>query len=221
MEAHEEQEESEITERYDSEDDTGDDMPPAPSAFPPDWDLATAVVEAVSDPETSKSLARAAVSDEPSTQPVVEDDVEPQIQQVEEVEEIEPQGPAKTDPAPAALESAAGVQEDLSIKEAPAPLPPYILSPIRPSDGDHVNMITVVLRSTGDKVRDNLRIRQIYGTLITYPGNDRFAFQVFERGRGYLIEFPNFTTGLCPELIGRLKTFIPNDQLRIESITFQ
>lgn len=221
MEAHEEQEESEITERYDSEEYTGDDMPPAPSAFPPDWDLATAVVEAVSDPETSKSIARAAVSDEPSTQPVVQHDGEPQVHQVEEVEEIEPQGPAKTDPAPTALAAAAGVQEDLSIKEASAPLPPYILSPIRPSDGAHVNMITVVLRPTGDKVRDNLRIRQIYGTLITYPGNDRFAFQVFERGRGYLIEFPNFTTGLCPELMARLKTFIPNDQLRIESITFQ
>ncbi len=82
-------------------------------------------------------------------------------------------------------------------------------------------MITVVLRSTGDKVRDNLRIRQIYGTLITYPGQDRFAFQVFERGRGYLIEFPNFTTGLCPELITRLRPFLQDEHLRIEPITFQ
>ena len=82
-------------------------------------------------------------------------------------------------------------------------------------------MITVILRPSGDKVRDNLRIRQIYGTLIAYPGKDRFAFQVFERGRGYLIEFPNFTTGLCAELVKRLKIFIPEGNLRIEPITFQ
>jgi DNA polymerase-3 subunit alpha len=77
------------------------------------------------------------------------------------------------------------------------------------------------LRSGQDKVRDNLRIRQIYGTLITYPGKDRFAFHVFERSRGYLIEYPNFTTQVCPELLSRLKSFIPADQLRVEEITFQ
>jgi DNA polymerase-3 subunit alpha len=82
-------------------------------------------------------------------------------------------------------------------------------------------MITIILRSSHDKVRDNLRIRQIYGTLITYPGKDRFAFHVFERGRGYLIEFPNFTTQICPDLLTRLKTFVPADQLRVEQITFQ
>ena len=82
-------------------------------------------------------------------------------------------------------------------------------------------MITIVLRPTQDKIRDNLRIRQVYGTLIAYPGKDRFAFHVFERSRGYLIEFPNFTTGLCAELINRLKAFLPADQVRVEPITFQ
>jgi hypothetical protein len=36
-----------------------------------------------------------------------------------------------------------------------------------------------------------------------------------------LIEFPNFTTGLCPELIGRLKAFLPDESVRIEPLTFQ
>lgn len=213
----EEPEDPEVAELDDPEDDISDHMPPPPSAFPPDWNLANAVVEAVSQPEVSKSLAEAAVLAEP-TQQVSAVDGEFEVQQPED--EISP-APPKSDPGPAPVESAAAFQEDLSIKEASTPLPPYILSPIPPSDGDHVNMITVVLRPTGDKVRDNLRIRQIYGTLITYPGSDRFAFQVFERGRGYLIEFPNFTTGLCPELITRLRTFITHDHLRIESITFQ
>jgi DNA polymerase-3 subunit alpha len=215
--AADELEEPEPVELDDLEDDTSVNTPPPPSAFPPDWDLANAVVEAVSQPEVSKSLADAAVSSEP-TQQVPAIDAESSPQQPEDEAAL---APPLSDPVPAPVESAAGFQEDLSIKEAPTSLPPYILSPIRPSDGDHVSMITVVLRPTGDKVRDNLRIRQIYGTLITYPGRDRFAFQVFERGRGYLIEFPNFTTGLCPELITRLRTFIPHDHLRIESITFQ
>jgi DNA polymerase-3 subunit alpha len=103
----------------------------------------------------------------------------------------------------------------------PAPQPTYIIPPLSMAEGDSVYMITIQLRPSEDKVRDNIRIRQIYGTLITYPGRDRFAFHVFERGRGYLIEFPNFTTGLCPELIHRLKTFLPADLVRIEPITFQ
>jgi hypothetical protein len=82
-------------------------------------------------------------------------------------------------------------------------------------------MLTIYLRPSEDKVRDNLRIRQIYGTLIAFPGKDRFAFHVFERGHGYLIEFPNFTTGLCPDLLNRLKAFIPGEMLRVEPITFQ
>ena len=100
-------------------------------------------------------------------------------------------------------------------------LPPYILSPLDAVDGEPVNMITILFRASGDIVRDNLRIRQIYGTLIAYPGKDRFAFHVFESGRGYLIEFPNFTSGLCQELINRLKSLVPAENLRIEPITFQ
>ncbi len=47
-------------------------------------------------------------------------------------------------------------------------------------------MLTVVLRSTGDKTRDVLRIRRIHGVVSTNPGNDRFAIHVFEaRQRDY------------------------------------
>jgi hypothetical protein len=82
-------------------------------------------------------------------------------------------------------------------------------------------MITVVLRSTEDKTRDVLRIRRIHGTLMSYPGNDRFAFQVYERGRGYQVEFPNFTTGLCAELVSRLNLLLGSENVRVEKITFQ
>jgi DNA polymerase III subunit alpha len=100
---------------------------------------------------------------------------------------------------------------------------PQILRYIPPPEGetDTVRMIMVNLRSTGDKLRDNLRMRQAYGTLISYPGVDRFAFVIYERGRSYQIEFPNFTTGLNPELLARLQRLVGANNVNVEQLTFQ
>jgi hypothetical protein len=100
--------------------------------------------------------------------------------------------------------------------------PPYLVPPLSVSAEDgSVSMITVMLRPTGDRTRDVLRLRRIHGIITSYPGNDRFAFHVFERGRGYLLEFPNYTVGLCPELLSRLAHLIGADNVRVEKITFQ
>lgn len=96
----------------------------------------------------------------------------------------------------------------------------HFLAPTAASGTEDVRMITVVLRSTGDKVRDNLRMRQVYGALISYPGNDRFAFLVYERGRGFQIEFPNFTTGWNRELQTRLQKLLGADNITIDTIKF-
>lgn len=181
-----------------------DGLPPQPDIFAEDWELANALMSAVADPEAAKELAEtstegdlslpgSASSSEPSTSGLV-------------VESSTAVNPPVSDEIPAKISTT---------------LPPFIVSPLPPAESETVHMITIVLRSSQDKVRDNLRIRQIYGTLIAYPGKDRFAFHVFERGHGYLIEFPNFTTQLCPDLLARLKAFIPADQLRVEPITFQ
>ena len=57
-------------------------------------------------------------------------------------------------------------------------------------------MLTVVLRSTGDKARDVQRVRRVCGSLLANPGTDRFALLIFEQGTRYLLEFPNHTTGI-------------------------
>jgi DNA polymerase III alpha subunit len=101
----------------------------------------------------------------------------------------------------------------------PAPKVPYILPPSSAVESDGSHMITVVLRSCGDKVRDNLRLRKAFGVLFSYPGNDRFAFLVYERNRGFRVEFPNFTTGLCPELIARLSELVEAENVLVETIT--
>ena len=101
----------------------------------------------------------------------------------------------------------------------PASKVPYILPPSSTVESDGSHMITVVMRSCGDKVRDNLRLRKAFGVLFSYPGNDRYAFLVYERSRGFRVEFPNFTTGLCPELIARLSELVGAENVLVETIT--
>ena len=97
----------------------------------------------------------------------------------------------------------------------------YLVAPL-PELGNtgQVRMLTVVLRSSTDKTRDVLRLRRIHGIIITYPGDDRFAIQVYEKGRGYLLEFPNSTTGITQELLDRLHGLVGVENIRVDVITF-
>ncbi|MCJ7722910.1 MAG: hypothetical protein MUP03_02140, partial [Anaerolineales bacterium] len=83
------------------------------------------------------------------------------------------------------------------------------------------SLITILLRACEDLERDKRRIKNIYGVLISYPGRDRFSFQIFEDGRGHLIDFPNDTTRICPDMLARLKKLIGEESWRIEPITLQ
>ena len=96
-------------------------------------------------------------------------------------------------------------------------IPPTIDDP----GGGEVRMLTVILRSTLDKTRDVLRMRRIHGLITSYPGSDRFAIHVFERGHGYLVEFPNYTVHICPELTDRLIYLVGADNVHIESFLVQ
>jgi len=117
-----------------------------------------------------------------------------------------------------ALQEPAASEPHIPIVQ-PMPKVPYILPPTFAVESDGSHMITVVMRSCGDKVRDNLRLRKAFGMLFSYPGNDRFAFLMYERNRGFRIEFPNFTTGLCPELIARLNELVGAENVLVETIT--
>jgi len=108
--------------------------------------------------------------------------------------------------------------------------PPVILAtpklpatslPVRMSDDHPPQMVTVILRSSGDSERDIRRISRLHGTFISYPGRDRFAFQIFEEGRGQLIEFPNDTTHYCPELLTVINDAVGEENLRVEPILYQ
>ncbi len=105
-------------------------------------------------------------------------------------------------------------------------IPPPILPPVirvEPDDGDgrQPQLITLILRPSDDAERDRRRIKSLIGILISHPGRDRFELQVFENGRGHLIDFPNDTTHICPALLARLKRLLAEETWRIEPITLQ
>ncbi|MGB8213241.1 MAG: DNA polymerase III subunit alpha [Anaerolineales bacterium] len=117
-----------------------------------------------------------------------------------------------------------------SINNVPTVIsPPVIMTPKLPvasvpakmSEDHPPQMLTVILRPTGDSQRDIRRISRLHGTFISYPGKDRFAFHIFEEGRGHLIEFPNDTTHLCNELLITIKDAVGEENLRVEPILYQ
>ncbi len=83
-------------------------------------------------------------------------------------------------------------------------------------DEDSTYMITVILKNRGDLMRDKLRLRQVYGTLISYPGNDRFAFQIIEKDQAHLLEFPNASTKISKNLINQLRDMLGRDNVQVE-----
>lgn len=118
-----------------------------------------------------------------------------------------------SDPGPAGNPAPPGSTEKLP--------PFYITPPKLPEKGDEIRMLKVQIRATGDKARDELRLRRIHGIITSYPGNDRFSFHLFEGGRGFLVEFPNYTIDVCEELLDRLGSIVGSENLQIEKITFQ
>jgi DNA polymerase-3 subunit alpha len=98
--------------------------------------------------------------------------------------------------------------------------PVSVFERTRGSDGD-LSLVKVFLRSTGDRKRDTLRMRRVYGLLTSYHGNDRFAVYVFEGSQRYHLEFPNDTTGYCPELHSQLHELLGDANVQIEQLRLQ
>ncbi len=191
-----------------------DDVPPPPE--PPPWEWETA------------PLATASVTPQDDAP---QGDTAPPPPPAETPPSPEPSAPPKAAPALAPRNSAAPAPPPTSLVISPpprqAPSEPSTPSYARPSTApqagtdEGIRMVRVILRTTGDPLRDKLRVRRVYRVLFSYPGEDRFAFQIYESGRGYLVEFPNFTTGVCPELIERLRFIVGAENIVIEPLPVQ
>jgi len=79
-------------------------------------------------------------------------------------------------------------------------------------------MLTLTLRSTGDRTRDTRRLRRVHGLLTSYPGEDKFAFRIYESERRIHLEFPNDTTGYCPALEDQLLELLGVGAVQVEPI---
>jgi hypothetical protein len=171
-----------------------DNMPPPPDNCPDDWNT-----------QWQPSFEDAVVASKPEPKFKKSEDVTPPRVQLEAAPAVITDGE----------EDQAEVTREALVSSIYIPL-------ATPQDREHPpQQITVNLRSTGDRERDRRRIKTLYGTLISFHGRDRFSFQVFENGSGYLIDFPNDTTRICPELLDRLKKLMSEENWRVEEITFQ
>jgi DNA polymerase-3 subunit alpha len=191
-------------------DDEWGDMPPPPDNFPEDWE---------SEWQPSFDEARMAAHGGLKPAPKPAGDAMPRTPDTVEVDPLpERQG----DPVP--VHGSVLVHEIEATQTPASDFLPSLYIPLaqEESDKDHPpRQITVTLRSTGDKERDRRRIKTLYGTLISFHGKDRFSFHIFENGKGHLIDFPNDTTRVCPEVLDRLRKLIGEESWRVEEITFQ
>ncbi|PWH12406.1 MAG: DNA polymerase III subunit alpha [Anaerolineae bacterium] len=188
-----------------------DDLPPEPD-FPDDWHL--------SEPAPTALFNEFTPPPPPSTP--LDDMLE--LERLTPIVEAE-EPPAKADRNPLPTPTLTTFNPQLVPSPAAfSPLPPIVPPQIlteKQEDGQPPRMITITLRPSGDPERDRRRLKNVYFILMSKPGKDRFQFQIFESGKGHLIDFPNDTTRITPELLTRLKNLLGEESWRIEEITFQ
>jgi len=228
--------------------DDGLDGAPPPPEFPPDWENYTApnrqygfsapatpdaaffpAQPAEKTDEESHPDAKAPVSDEQNAASVVADTVitetlpEPIVVASNELvaEPVEYPAP-RVDLIPEAGLTLSAVIESLDLERPTLPpiLPPQSF-PAREENTSPPQLISILMRPSGNPERDRRRIKHIYGILISYPGSDHFSFRIFENGKGYLLDFPNDTTRVCPDMLERLKKLIGEDSWRVEPLVYQ
>jgi hypothetical protein len=176
-------------------------MPPPPDNFPDDWET-----------KWQPSFDEMAMASKPEPKFKKKEEVTPPRVQLEKVPaemnvigQVHPEEYLRQD----------DVTREVMISSIYIPLAKEV-------DKDHPpKQITVNLRSSGNKDEDRRRIKTIFGTLISFHGHDRFSFQIFENGGRHLIDFPNDTTRVCPELLQRLLKLMGEESWRVEEITFQ
>ncbi|NTW44482.1 MAG: hypothetical protein HGB14_08630, partial [Anaerolineaceae bacterium] len=175
-----------------------DDMPPAPD-FPDDW-----VPLQASAFEEGQELAN----------PIEED--KEKSESYEKIEKIEKM----------TIITNALAQEPITPQRSKLPeLPvmPVLIPPLevfsfqKDTDKSELHMITVVLRSNFNEADQGvLRMKRVVGLLRSYPGKDRFGVLIFERGKHFRFEFPNDTTGFCPELMWKLQKLVGEENVQFE-----
>ena len=85
-------------------------------------------------------------------------------------------------------------------------------------EGPEPSLVTIMLRSSGDRQRDTRRMRRIHALLASYPGNDRFAFKVYEDAGRYNLAFPSSSTRYTPELHRKLLRLVGDKSVHVAAL---
>ncbi len=183
---------------YPADTDLGD-MPPPPDNFPDDWDN-----------EWQPSFDEVAIASKPAPKFKKDEPITPPRAVIA--------SPLLGETGERSLEEIAEApREALTFTHMPS-----LYVPLAKEEADHPpKQITVNLRASDDRERDKRRIKTLHGTLISFHGKDKFSFQIFENGKGHLIDFPSETTRISPELLARLHKVLGEESWRVEEITFQ
>ena len=100
-------------------------------------------------------------------------------------------------------------------------LPPDVQYIVAPSLDDAVaidlpsRMLTVVLQPSGMKEKDALRMKRVHGILRSSPGRDHFSFMLYEGSHQYLVEFPNETTMISDDMMGKLAQLVGEENIQL------
>jgi DNA polymerase-3 subunit alpha len=184
-----------------------DDMPPMPPE-PEDWHLNAPAGDDNSYLFATEMEVEISEPDLPFEEAV---SISPVVEQVKPMPILEP----VVEPAPKTTDnSPIGV------------MPPFMVNPRVYDQAATTNthdsrMVTVILRSSGDKERDVRRLKRVHGLLRSTPGNDHFCFMIFENGHRHFLDFPNDTTGVNQALIGQLADLVGAENVQVETIKLQ
>ncbi len=100
--------------------------------------------------------------------------------------------------------------------------PPAIVPPVTTMGGlrerGGIRLVTVTIKSSGERDRDVRRIRLVHGVLNSFPGRDRFCFMVYEHGFRHLLDFPNDTTNASGDLVEQLAELVGRENVQIENL---
>ena len=135
---------------------------------------------------------------------------------------------AQSSPVTTTLEEPTRINNSLKIPKvaviSPEPRQSHALKPIPArekvivKESHDPQMITVTLLSSGEAIKDQRRIQRIHGALISHHGRDHFTLLIKENGHSFLMEFPNDSTHVCPELIDALLKIVKENEIRVEPL---
>jgi DNA polymerase-3 subunit alpha len=94
-----------------------------------------------------------------------------------------------------------------------------IINPRAQNQGNQV--ITLVLRTSEDKQRDIRRLKKVQGFLLSHPGSDHFQVEVIDGGQVTVMDFPNSSTCISPELLQQLEEMLGTGNVRVHPVVLQ